>query len=131
MAMMSDERLYFCLSLAAAGLLMLVVAAGLAFSMPGAEAPPANWPAAVAGEGAADGTGVPRPPPSRVPIWLPALLGTALLGSAFVVLLRRTMSPGYAGPRGDRTCRRCGQRLDSAAVVDCPNCAAPDRKSVV
>lgn len=127
MAVMSDERLYFCLSLAAAGLLMLVVAAGLAFSMPGAEAPTTNRPATVTGEGAADGTDAPRPPPSRVPIWLPALLGVALLGSAFVVLLRGSVSPGYAGPRGDRTCRRCGQRLDSAAALDCPNCAAPTR----
>jgi hypothetical protein len=125
--MMWHERLYLCLSLAAAGVLLLAVAAGLEFSASGAEAPAGDWPATFPRDGGARGTAEPKLASSGLPAWLPAFAGAGLLGSAFVLLVRHSISPGYAGPRGARTCRRCRHRLGPEARPDCPKCGAPTR----
>lgn len=125
--MMSNDRLYLCLSLAAAGVLMLAVAAGIALSASQTGAPDVAWPGALEHENGVPGIAGSPMATRRLPVWLPALLGAGLLGSAFVVLLRHSVSPGYAGARGDRTCRHCGQRLDHAAASTCPGCGAPTR----
>jgi ribosomal protein L37E len=133
---MWNERLYFCLALAAAGLLFLTAAVGLALLVPDALAPaadrlpgpPVNAAPSTLAEGAVgSGAGAPARTGSVLFVWSAAILGLGLLGSAFVLILRGSRAPGSAGPRSARRCARCRQPLDPATATPCPHCGAATR----
>ncbi len=134
---MSNERLYFCLALALVGLTLLGVAAGLKAGMFGAPAvarPAGSGLTVTAGvPPAGEQEGVPRVQQISqhspgVLVWPVGLLGAALLGSAFAIVLRDSRVTGR-GPRHERRCARCGRRLDHDfhAALTCSGCGAPTR----